>query len=110
MPMRSSVSFRILIIFALLFAQIGGITHGYSHVLSGQSITKAQLLSGDKSPAHEDHCNVCAAFDQIASALASSIVSFTPFQHFDGLEPSHSYSYTSIASFPFAARAPPYSA
>lgn len=108
--MRSSVSFRILIIIALLFAQIGGVTHGYSHVLSEQSIIKAQITSGDKSPTHEEHCAFCAAFDQIASALASSIVSFTPFQNFDGLEPSHSYSYTSIASFPFAARAPPYSA
>jgi hypothetical protein len=108
--MRSSVSFRILIIFALLFAQVGGITHGYSHILSEQSITETQLSSVDKTSSHEKHCDFCAAFDQISSALASSIVSFTPFQHFDGLEPSHSYSYTSIASFPFAARAPPYSA
>jgi hypothetical protein len=108
--MRSSVSFRILIIFALLFAQVGGIAHTYSHVLPEQSITKAPLLSGDKSPAHEDHCNVCVAFDQIASAVSSSVVSFTPLQHFDGVNIDHSYSYTFIASFPFTARAPPYSA
>ncbi|MBU1425050.1 MAG: hypothetical protein KKH12_11210 [Gammaproteobacteria bacterium] len=108
--MRSSVSFRVLMIVALLFAQIGGVAHVYSHVLSGQSITKAQLPSADKTSSHEEHCDYCATFDQIASALASSIVSFTPFRNFDGLGPSHSYAYTSIASFPFAARAPPCSA
>jgi hypothetical protein len=107
--MRSSVFFRILIILALLFAQIGGVTHGYSHVLPNQSITESQLVSGDKSLAHEKHCDFCAAFDQIASAVSSSIVSFAPLQNFGGVNIDHSYSYTSIASFPFAARAPPYS-
>ncbi len=88
-------------IFALLFAQIGGLTHGISHVLEKQS------QSGDQSPAHEKYCDLCDAYAQTTSAIASSIVSFTPFQNYGYVEQSRACSFFPIASVSFSARAPP---
>lgn len=99
--MRNSLSIRLLMIFALLFAQIGGLTHGISHLLTEQS------QSGDQPPAHENYCDLCDAYAQTASAVASSIFSFTPFQNYGYVEQSRVYSFFSIASVPFSARAPP---
>ena len=102
--MRNSLPIRLLMIFALLFAQMGGLTHGISHLLTEHS------QSGDQSTPSEQHCDLCDAYAQIASAIGSSIVSFMPYQNFGSIEQNPLYAFSVIASFPFAARAPPYSA
>lgn len=93
---------RLLLIFALLFAQLGGYAHGLSHTLSGQN--------QEHSLAHEKHCELCAEYAQLGGALASQIPSLAmPLQHGDLLViaacPFHS---SCFAAYP--ARAPPYSA
>jgi len=108
--MRNSLSIRLLVIFSLLFAQLGGLTHGIAHVLAEQLQSGNQFQSDDQSPQHEKHCDFCDAYAQIASAIGSSIISFTPCRNFFGIEQNQPYSFSSIASFPFAARAPPYPA
>ncbi|MDE2310561.1 MAG: hypothetical protein KGL01_07010 [Betaproteobacteria bacterium] len=95
---------KLLLVFALLFAQLGGLTHGITHVLTEQS------QSGDQSPAYDKHCDLCDAYAQISSAIGSSIVSFTQSQNMGGVEQNYTYPFFSVASVPFAARAPPYSA
>jgi len=49
-----------------------------------------------------------ALLDLLPEALG--IISFTPYQNLGGIEQNHLYAFSFIASFPFAARAPPYSA
>jgi hypothetical protein len=91
----------LLLVIALLFAQQGGLTHGIAHTLAEQS--------QDQSLPHDNHCELCAAYAQIGSAVGSSI-------HFDFASPeeanlsTHSAPYRSIAFAAFAARAPPRSA
>ena len=102
--MRNSLPIRILVIFSLLFAQLGGLTHSITHALAEQS------QSGDQSPADDKHCDLCDAYAQIASAIGSSIVSFTPCQNFSHIAQNTTYSFSSIAPVPFSARAPPYPA
>lgn len=102
--MRNSLTIRLLMIFALLFAQIGGLTHGISHVLTEQS------QSGDQSPTNDNHCDLCDAYTQTSSAIGSSIVSFTQVRNMDSAEQNYTYIFFSVASIPFSARAPPYSA
>lgn len=91
-----------LLVFTLLFAQQGAMSHGISHTLAAQS--------QDQSLPHDTQCELCAAYAHIGSAVGSSSV------HFDfdiavvtvnGAHslPPHSTSFTA-----FAARAPPYSA
>jgi len=104
--MRNSLSIRLLMIVALLFAQIGGLTHRISHVLTEQSQPDSQS-QGDQSPAHGKYCDLCDAYAQTASAIGSSIVSFTLCQNFGHIEQSHTYSFFTVASVPFSARAPP---
>lgn len=102
--MRNSLTIRLLMIFALLFAQVGGLTHGISHVLDEQS------QSGDQSPTNDKHCDLCDAYTQISSAIGSSIVSFTQSKNMGCVEQNCTYSLFFIAFAPFEARAPPYSA
>lgn len=93
---------RILLITALLFAQLGGLTHGISHALAEQS--------SEQSLPHDKHCDLCAAYAQIGAAVASSDIvfvsrdtHFTPAAHYFT-------THASDAFVAFAARAPPYSA
>ena len=92
----------LLLVIALLFAQLGGLTHGIAHTLAEQS--------QDQSLPHDKLCDLCAAYAQIGSAVGSSSV------HFDFASPqeanlsTHSAPYRSIAFTAFAARAPPCSA
>jgi hypothetical protein len=100
--MLRSVLLKSLLVFALLFAQQGALTHSVSHILSEHS--------QDQSLPHDKFCKKCEAYAQIGGA-----VSITPV-HFDfsvSFEASYFHYSTSFRSLPFtafAARAPPYSA
>jgi hypothetical protein len=102
--MRNSLFARLLLISALLFVQLGGLIHSISHVLDGQS------QSGDQSPTHDKHCDLCDAYAQISSAIGSSSISFASSENYETPHLNNSLSYTSNTFVAFAARAPPYSA
>ena len=102
--MRSSLFTRLLLIFALLFAQLGGLVHGISHTLAEQS------QGSDQSLPHDKHCDLCAAYAQISSAIGSNSISFASSENFETLHFNNPASYTSTKFVAFAARAPPYSA
>lgn len=100
--MRHSLFARLLLIIALLFAQMGGLAHGISHALADQS--------QDQSAPHDKLCDLCAAYAQLGSALGSSAAHLelttcpdTP--HHTIFTPT-----TSTAFVAYASRAPPYSA
>ena len=99
-------SFRLLLplflVFALLFAQQGAVTHSISHVLAEQS--------QDQSLPHHEHCDLCAVYDQIGSAVGVGIVHFDFASSFETSITAHFVTFRSIAFTAFAARAPPYSA
>lgn len=102
--MSNNFFIRFLIIFAVLSAQLGGLTHSISHVLAGQS------QSDEQSPTHDKHCDLCDAYDQIASAIGSNIISFASGESFETPPINIPHTYTSNTFVAFAARAPPYSA
>jgi hypothetical protein len=100
--MLRSVLLKSLLVFALLFSQQGAVTHGISHVLAEQT--------QDQSLPHHQHCDLCAVYAQIGSAIGSSHVSFDFTSSFEEALTTHSFSFRSIAFTAFAARAPPRSA
>ena len=114
--MHRSLFPRLLLIFALLFAQLGGLVHGISHIPteplqgSGQSHRPGQLQGSDQSLPQDKHCDLCDAFAQISSAIGSNSISFASSENFDTLHFNNPASYTSNPFVAFAARAPPYSA
>jgi len=95
---------RLLLVFALLFSQLGGLTHGISHALADPA------QRSDQSLPHDKHCDLCAAYAQIGSAIGSSSISFAASENCAALHPGDSSSHTSDPFVAFAARAPPYSA
>jgi hypothetical protein len=101
--MRSPLFARLLLIFALLFAQLGSFTHSISHILDEQT------QSGDQSPAHDKHCDLCEAYAQISSAIGSNSISFASSANYETLHLASFSSSTSNTLVAFAARAPPYS-
>lgn len=62
--MSNSLFSRLLLVCALLFAQMGGVVHGIAHALEDRAPEHA--LSHDK------HCDLCEVFAQIGSAVGSS--------------------------------------
>jgi len=94
---------RLLLIFALLFAQLGGLAHGISHTLIEQS------QSQDQSLPHHQHCDLCSVYAQIGSAVGSNSVSFTGSENIETPHLNNPDSYTSSTFVAFAARAPPFS-
>jgi hypothetical protein len=92
----------LLLVIALLFAQQGGLTHGIAHTLAEQA--------QDQSLPHDNHCELCAAYAQIGSAIGSSSVHFDFATRAEDTLSNHSAPYRSIAFAAFAARAPPRSA
>ena len=100
--MRSSrLLLPLFLVFALLFAQQGAAMHSIAHTLSEQT--------QDQSLPHQ-HCDLCAVYAQIGSAIGSGHVSFDFTASFDETLSAHSVSFRSIAFSAFAARAPPFSA
>ncbi len=102
--MRSSLFPRLLLIFALLFAQLGGLTHGITHALA------AQGQNSDQSLPHDKHCDLCVAYAHIGSAIGSSSFNFTSSENTQTPHLGDANFYISNTFVAFAARAPPYSA
>lgn len=101
-PMRYALFARLLMIFALLFAQTGSLTHGISHI-------SAQRTS-DHSLPHNKHCNSCAAYAQLGAALGSHAIELPLVEQHIVLAETPFYTVEPNATFhAFAARAPPYS-
>jgi hypothetical protein len=101
--MRSSrLLLPLFLVFALLFAQQGAVTHSISHVLAEQK--------QDQSLPHNQHCDLCEVYAQIGSAVGVSHVHFDFASVCEENLTNHSVSFRSIAFTAFAARAPPYSA
>lgn len=100
--MFRSVLLKFLLVFALLFVQQGAIAHGISHVLAEQS--------QDRSLPHDQHCELCAAYAQVGSALGSDSIQFDlPPPAFEA-QHEHDVALPAIPFAAFAARAPPRSA
>lgn len=102
--MHSPLFARLLLIFALLFAQMGGLAHGISHILAESSQGSEQSLPHDK------YCDQCAAYAQIGGAVCSSAINFFIGESCETLNLNHFSSHTADTFVAFAARAPPYSA
>jgi hypothetical protein len=100
--MLRSILLKSLLAFALLIAQQGAITHSISHVLAEQS--------QDQSLPHDKHCDLCAAYAQIGSAVSVSHIDFDFASSFEATLTTYSVTFRSFAFSAFAARAPPYSA
>ncbi|MDO9012063.1 MAG: hypothetical protein Q7U78_09700 [Gallionella sp.] len=100
--MRHSLFARFLLIFALLFAQLGGLTHGISHTLADQA--------QDQSLPHDKHCDLCAAYAQLGSAIASNTLHFSPGVNQETLLHPLFSANISVTFCAFSARAPPCSA
>jgi hypothetical protein len=97
--MLHSLPIRFLLVFALLCAQLGALTHGISHTL--------EETAQDQSLPHDKHCDLCAAYAQVGNAVDSSTVHFDFAAPFKLALTTHSASFRSIAFTAFAARAPP---
>lgn len=108
--MHRSLSTRILLIFALLFTQLGGLMHGILHTLDYQSKSSQQSQGPDQSQPQDKHCDTCLAYAQIGSALGSNSISLASGEDHETLLLGASISYLSNTFVAFAARAPPYSA
>ncbi len=93
---------KILLVFALLFAQLGGLTHGISHVLAEQK------QSSDQSLPHDKMCDLCVAYAQIGGAVASNSISFISSQSIEAFTSDYSNAIFFTRFVAFAARAPPY--
>jgi hypothetical protein len=102
--MHRSLFTGLLLIFALLVAQMGGLAHGISHIIADQS------QHSDQSLPHDKYCGQCAAYAQIGGLIGSSAFSFASSESFETLHFDNSVSYISYTFVAFAARAPPYSA
>lgn len=61
--MHRSLPIRLLLIFALLLSQLGGLTHGIAHTLEEQT--------QDQSQPHDRLCELCASYAQLGGALGS---------------------------------------
>lgn len=94
--------FRLMLVFALLFAQLGGLTHGIAHAMAEQA--------QDQSLPHGKHCDLCAAYAQLGSAIGSCSNNFASSENCKAAYFSHYVSCLSDTFAAFAARAPPYSA
>lgn len=93
---------RFLLIVALLCTQLGGLTHGISHTLEDQG--SRHTLS------HEKHCDLCAAYAQLGSALSSNAPTFDAVEYLASPLPVTPASFTSTVFAAYPARGPPHSA
>lgn len=99
--MHRALPLRLLLIFALLFSQMGGLFHGISHTLGEQS----------QSLPHDKLCDLCEAYAQLGAALGSHAASPVLLeQHRDATDSAFAALYSVIPFDAFSARAPPRSA
>ena len=101
--MPSPLFSRLLLIFALLFAQLGSLSHGITHALSGQQ------QNSDQSLPHDTHGGFCAAYAHIGSAIGSSSIHFVNSKTCAAFQINNPASCISTTFVAFAARAPPHS-
>ncbi|MDD2684907.1 MAG: hypothetical protein PHY62_01990 [Gallionella sp.] len=100
--MQRSLAIRFLLVFALLFVQLGGAMHGIAHTLAEQQ--QEQTLPHDKQ------CDLCASYAQLGSALGNNAL-----PHFTTTRIGEPFTATTLTAYhtpsfaAFAARAPPYS-
>ncbi len=100
--MKPTAFARLLLIFALLLVQTGGLMHEISHIVVHPS--------HDRSLPHEKHCDLCAAYAQIGSALGSHVPALQPIVSRMALTETVFDAVLAAAPFAaFAARAPPLS-
>lgn len=76
--MSRSLFSRLLLVCALLFAQMGGVVHGIAHAL--------EQHTPDHALSHDKHCELCEVYAQIGSAIGSSA---PPLPATASLETSH---------------------
>lgn len=101
-PMRKPFLLcRLMLIFALLFTQLGGLTHGIAHTMAAQA--------QDQALPHDKHCDLCAAYAQLGSAIGSGGSGFANSASCEAIHFSHFASRIPDTFAAFAARAPPYS-
>ena len=100
-PMHRSLPIRLLLVFALLLSQLGGLTHGIAHTL--------EQHSQDQSQPHDRLCDLCASYAQLGSALGSLSPQITPAKQETIFVAAAYAPFRSNAFTAFAARAPPYS-
>jgi len=86
-----------LLVFTLLFAQQGALSHGISH----------QLAQQDQSAPHDTQCELCAAYAHIGSAVGSSDVRLSIDASTKPVEVFYVATFHSTLFAAFAARAPP---
>lgn len=96
--LRSTIQL-LLLVFTLLFAQQGAMSHGISHTLAQQ----------DQSAPHDSQCELCAAYAHIGSAVGSSDIYFDFDVVASSVDSTHTPFLHTAAFAAFAARAPPYS-
>lgn len=99
--MRSPRYLSLLLALALLFAQLGSLTHGISHMLAEQK------QSSDQSLPHDKLCDFCVAYAQIGGAVASSEISFISSASSETFHVNHLSVAPSSRFVAFSARAPP---
>lgn len=100
--MRSPRYLSLLLALALLFTQLGSLTHGVSHMLAEQK------QSSDQSLPHDKLCDLCVAYAQIGGAVSSSPVGFIGSASVETFHVNHLAVAPSSRFVAFAARAPPY--
>ena len=101
-PMFRSTSFRLLLVFALFFSQLGGLTYGIAHTLEEQS--------QDQSLPHDKLCELCAIYAQLGGSPVSHAAQIAPLEQHAVLVSASIIAFPSPEFSAFAARAPPYSA
>lgn len=106
----SRFAVQILFVFALLFAQTGGIVHGIAHAADAGGSTLLLAQQDEGSSPTIQHCELCDAYAQTFNALGSSTIDFIPLQTLDAPAFSVDYFYFSRADRIYSARAPPHSA
>jgi hypothetical protein len=68
-------SINLALIFVFVFAQIGAVTHGISHVNDGAKHGQHEPNKQDKST-HSEQCDQCISFAKIAGGLAAQSFEF----------------------------------
>lgn len=91
---------RLLLVFALLFSQLGGLTHGIAHML--------EKPSQDQSQPHDRVCDLCASYAQLGNAFGSHAIQPVSVRQRPVFVSISSVLSPSSAFTVFSARAPPH--
>lgn len=100
--MDRSLTARLLLVFALLFSQLGGLSHGIAHALEEQT--------QDQSQPHDRLCDLCATYAQLGTAFTPSVFQFVPGVVHDKNAFRACFTVPTTTRSAFSARAPPPSA